>query len=258
MGKLQTTFLVAGTYIIFVFLLAYSYYRFSYLSKVQSKIAKEREGVYELHLEENQTQLDESVKYPGTGTEDLGLQNNEPIEEPKHGYQSGPVVNVSNTSYFVSGADRKELCDQIASKERKLDNGRVELGHIEYDMKYSYFPIQTKEGYTIGDFTVSTDSTITVPQWTSSGGASDDTKNDWRAFKNSVKAHEEGHQSILIDYAKGLTTAYNNFGYYPTAEELDSALMNSYYSLFKQMKSAQKDYDQNAEQAFSHFCNNDY
>ena len=257
MGKLKTTLLVAGIYVLFIFLLAYSYYRFSYLPNIQKKLAKERGNMSELQPEE-QTKTDGSDKYPETAIEDLSLQNNEPKEVPKHGYQSGPTVNVSNNSYFVSGTSRKELCDQIVSKERKLEDGRVELGHIDYDMEYKYSPIQPSEGYTIGDFTVTTNSIITVPQWTSSGGASDDTKNDWRVFKNSVKAHEEKHQSILVDYANRLTTTFNNFSYYPTEEELNSAIINAYNSLYKQMKNAQKDYDKKAEQIFSHFCNNDY
>jgi len=257
MGKLKTTFVVAAIYILFISLLAYSYYRFSYLPKVQSKLAKERESRSELQLEEK-VKTDGSDKYPKTEIKDLSIQNNEPKEEPKHGYQSRPVVNLKNESYFVSGTNRKELCDQIVSKERKLEGGRVELGYIDYDMEYKYSPIQTSKGYTIGDFTVTTNSIITVPQWTSSGGASDDTKNDWRVFKNSVKAHEEKHQSILVDYANRLTTTFNNFSYYPTEEELNSAIINAYNSLYKQMKNAQKDYDKKAEQIFSHFCNNDY
>jgi len=111
-------------------------------------------------------------------------------EEPKHGYQAGPVVKIRNESYFVSGNDREVLCDKIDTEERRVEEDRVQLGYINSTMRYEYYPTLTSKGYTIGDFTVTTDSVITVPQWTSSGGASEDTKNDWRRNRGERKRIE--------------------------------------------------------------------
>ena len=178
-------------------------------------------------------------------------------EEPKHGYQAGPIVNIKNESYFVSGNDREILCEQIDDSERRLKDNRIRLGYISYNMRYSYFPILTGDGYTIGDFTVMTDSTITVPQWTSSEGASDDTKNDWRRFKNEVRDHENKHQEILVENASEFVMTLNNLGYYQSESALNSAIESLYNAAYKKLMEKQDNFDENYEnEPFQHFCEN--
>jgi len=178
-------------------------------------------------------------------------------EESKHGYQTGPIVNIKNESYFVSGNDREILCDQIDDSERRLEDNRVRLGYISYNMKYSYFPILTEESYTIGDFTVTTDSIITVPQWTSSEGASDDTQNDWRRFKKEVRDHENKHQEILVENASEFVMTLNNLGYYQSESALNSAIEGLYNAAYEKLMEEQDDFDENYEnEPFQHFCEN--
>lgn len=178
-------------------------------------------------------------------------------EEPKHGYQAAPIVNVKNESYFVSGNDREVLCDQIDTEERRVEENRVQIGYILSSMRYKYYVVLTSKGYTIGDFTVTTDSIITVPQWASSGGASDDTINDWRRFKDSVVAHENGHQSILVENATEFVNILNNLGYYSTENALHAAIEGLYGSAYKQLREEQENFDEDYEnEPFQHFCEN--
>jgi len=178
-------------------------------------------------------------------------------EEPKHGYQAAPVVNVKNESYFVSGNDRETLCNQINVEERRVEEDRVQIGYILSSMRYEYYAVLTLKGYTIGDFTVTTDSVITVPQWTSSGGASDDTKNDWRRFKDAVVAHENEHQSILVENATEFVNTLNNLGYYPTETALNVAVEGLYDAAYKQLREEQENFDEEYEnEPFQHFCEN--
>ncbi|KKS76846.1 MAG: hypothetical protein UV49_C0004G0021 [candidate division WWE3 bacterium GW2011_GWA2_42_9] len=124
-------------------------------------------------------------------------------------------------------------------------------------MRYEYYPTLTSKGYTIGDFTVTTDSVITVPQWTSSGGASEDTKNDWRRFKDAVVAHENEHQRILVKNATEFVNTLNNLGDYPTETALNSEVESLYADAFNKLREEQESFDEDYDnEPFQHFCEN--
>jgi len=161
-------------------------------------------------------------------------------EEPKHGYQAQALVQTKNDNYFVNGNDRKELCSQVVERAEEEEN----LGYINYEIKDNYYTISTTRGYSMGYFTITAISTLTVPQWTSSEGASEGTKSDWRAFKNAIASHEGKHQEILVKYANKLVQAYNNMGYYETEASLDGAITEAYSRVQKDMDKEQKDFDE--------------
>ena len=228
---------------------SYSWYKYKTTEDIKPKI-NSIFAKYKTSVEEKVSQIKETVD---SAEENVRLQ-----EEYTHGYQDGPAINIKRESYFVQGSDRTSLCDQIASEERKLGNNYVQIGHIQYGVGYKYYAIRNKSGYTIGEFSVSADSTITVPQWESSAGASDDTKNDWRVFKNSVVEHEDSHQEILEKYATTLVSEFNKLPYYGTQAEIDSAVSAAYDKIMKEMDTAQEYYDDHYESKYIAFCNNKY
>ncbi len=195
-----------------------------------------------------------TAKSPSLNPSPIALEK-EP-EESKHGYQSGPIIHSKTESYFVRGSDREVLCEQIIELAKRIE-GDIALGYITYKMTYNYNSLWTQQGYTIGSFNVTAVSILTVPQWESSGGASDDTKNDWRRFKNAVKEHEDTHQRILVEKASKLVSTYNNLGYYPTEAELNSAVERFYSTVSEELKDAQNNFDENFEpELLKHFCQN--
>ena len=149
-------------------------------------------------------------------------------------------MQTKNDNYFVNGNDRKELCSQVVERAEEEEN----LGYINYEIKDNYYTISTTRGYSMGYFTITAISTLTVPQWTSSEGASEGTKSDWRAFKNAIASHEGKHQEILVKYANKLVQAYNNMGYYETEASLDVAITEAYSRVQKDMDKEQKDFDE--------------
>ena len=183
------------------------------------------------------------------------LQETETYEEPKHGYQTGPTIKSNEKSYFISGRAREDLCEAIYKWQE--DEGMEEtLAYINYKIIYNYYTINTSKGYTIGEFTVTADSTITLPQWSSSDGASEGTKSDWRAFKNAVTSHEREHKDILIEYANELVKNFNDLGYYTTESSLKSAIDNKYNEIYSHMTSAQEEFDKlrGRSKSFSYLC----
>jgi predicted secreted Zn-dependent protease len=177
------------------------------------------------------------------------------LEEPKHGYQAGALIDSKSRSYMVSGRTREDLCDAVSSWEEKENKGNT-LAYIDYTIRDNYYTIDTSRGFTIGHFTVTAESTITVPQWSSSEGASDGTKSDWRAFKNAVSAHEQQHRDILVEYSQKLVNAYNNLGYYPTEIAFNNGLKTAYDKVYAEMESAQKSFDKKhgESDSFTYLC----
>lgn len=176
-------------------------------------------------------------------------------EKPKHGYQSAPIIQSKSQSYFISGRTREDLCNAVLEWQEKHNKGRT-LAFIDYNIIDNYYTIYTDRGYTVGFFTVTADSTITVPQWSSSEGASDGTKSDWNSFKNAIASHEREHKDILIEYAQKLVNAYNNMGYFPTESVFKASMQNTHDSVYSQMENAQKDFDNKygESKSFSYLC----
>lgn len=181
----------------------------------------------------------------------------EEVVEGVHGYLSAPIIQSNEISYFVNGSTREELCKSVEKWQEKEDQGD-RLAYINYNILYNYYTVWTTKGYTIGNFTVTAKSTITVPQWSSSGGASDSTKEAWRNFKNKVSAHERQHRDILMDYATRLITAYNNLGYYPAENSTKTALDSIFNDIYSQMTKAQKDFDKKygRSESYADLCYN--
>ncbi|AHB40807.1 TPA: DUF922 domain-containing protein [candidate division WWE3 bacterium] len=176
-------------------------------------------------------------------------------EVQKHGYQPGPTINSVSQSYFVEGSTREELCNSV---EKWQENQGLErtLAHINYNLENFYYTIYTDRGWTIGNFTVTANAVITVPQWRSSAGASDGTKSDWRAFKNAVASHEREHQDILVEHANKLVDRYNNLGYYQTEAALKTAIDNTYGAVMTEMDKAQEVFDDKhgESDSYSYLC----
>lgn len=84
---------------------------------------------------------------------------------------------------------------------------------------------------------------MVLPQWESSGGASNDVKNDWRKFKDAVKVHEETHKDIAINHSDMLVQEINNLGYYKTAPEFSEAISNIYNNIQAKHKESQYSFD---------------
>ena len=176
-------------------------------------------------------------------------------EVQKHGYQSGPIINSVSQSYFVEGSTREELCNSV---EKWQENQGLErtLAHINYNLENFYYTTYTDRDWTIGNFTVTANAVITVPQWRSSAGASDGTKSDWRAFKNAVASHEREHQDILVEHANKLVDRYNNLGYYQTEGALKAAIESIYNSIMAELDKAQDAFDDKygESDSYSYLC----
>ena len=178
-----------------------------------------------------------------------------PPEELTHGYQNGPIIKSKNVSYFIDGRTRGDLCEEIL--EWQENEGQEEtLAYINYQIFYESYIIQNSQGFTIGDFTVTADSTITLPQWRNSEGASDSTKADWNAFKHAVTSHEKEHEQILIEYAKKLVNEFNNLPYYQTKPQVKSALSSKFNKIYDEMSNEQEAFDEEhgRSESFSHLC----
>ena len=178
-----------------------------------------------------------------------------PSEELKHGYQNGPIIKSKNVSYFIDGRTRGDLCEAIL--EWQETEGKEEtLAYINYQIFYESYIIQNSKGYTIGDFTVTADSTITLPQWRNSEGASDSTKADWNTFKHAATSHEKEHEQMLIEYANKLVNEFNNLPYYQTEAQVKSALSNKFNKIYDEMSSEQEAFDEEhgRSKSFSHLC----
>lgn len=178
-----------------------------------------------------------------------------PPEELKHGYQKTPTIKSKSISYFIEGRTRGDLCEAIL--EWQETEGKEEtLAYINYQIYYESYIIQNSKGYTIGDYTVTADSTITLPQWRNSDGASDSTKADWNSFKHAVTSHEKEHEQILINYANTLVNEFNNLPYFTTEEEVKTALSNTFNKIHNKMSTEQEEFDEEhgRSESFSHLC----
>jgi predicted secreted Zn-dependent protease len=217
------------------------------LTVESSTLTKENNAIRRFGIPKNDNTIEETLD-----------NSNEDVYE--HGYQASPIVEIDRISYWVRGNDRKDLCEQILEK-RGNEGDYFELGDIEFGIKYDYEIIGNSNGFTIGDYTVTTESTITVPQWESSAGASDDTHNDWNVFKKSVVKHEDRHQEILEEYAQKLVNNLNNLQYFDSRTQLKTAISDSIRSIENQMSDAHDKFDKEESEKdniFSDFCNNKY
>lgn len=179
----------------------------------------------------------------------------ENIETPIHGYQQTPIIISEEQSYFISGNTKEELCNEVYEWQSN-QNDEDTIANIGYSLIDNYYTVLTDSGWTIGNFTVTAKSLITVPQWESSGGASDNTKEAWRIFKNAVYSHEREHRDILIEYANRLVNEYNNLGYYSSDAAVRAALKSIYNSIYNQMNDAQNKFDDvhGKSDSFSELC----
>ncbi|MFC1625216.1 DUF922 domain-containing protein, partial [Patescibacteria group bacterium] len=176
-------------------------------------------------------------------------------ETPTHGYQQSPIIISDEQSYFIRGSTKEELCEEVYKWQKNQEDEDM-IANIRYNLIDNYYTVFTDSGWTIGNFTVTAKSLITVPQWESSGGASDNTKEDWRRFKNAVYSHEREHRDILIDYANRLVNEYNNLGYYSSDTILRSEIQSTYDSIYNQMRDTQSKFDDvhGKSESFSELC----
>jgi predicted secreted Zn-dependent protease len=171
-------------------------------------------------------------------------------QEPVHGYSNAPIINTTRESLWVDGSSRDELCKEIERYSKKSgleEKNYIVFGYIYPRLTYETYYISTSKGWTLGQFTVSALSKIYVPQWRSSGGASEGTKKDWRDFKEHVEDHENYHQQVLEKYAWKLLETMNNFGYYPSRDALESALTSKYDNYYDQLDKENEDFDEQYE-----------
>ncbi len=175
--------------------------------------------------------------------------------ELEHGYSKEPILNLKYENYMVRGRTRDDLCRSVFEWQKEHNMGRT-LAYVNYQLYYEASTIQNSKGFTIGPYKVIVDAKIMLPKWESSGGASEGTKSDWRAFKNAVESHERQHYEIVVKYAKKLVEEYNNMAYYTTRAEAEKRIQDIYYDIHKQMQKEQKKFDEREgeSKSFSYLC----
>lgn len=174
----------------------------------------------------------------------------------EHGYQDKLVIDTTSESMFVDGRTKAELCESVKryAREKATELGtrekatvpgveRLVLGYIKPKIDLSWETGETSKGYTMTSFKVTAKSTIVLPQWRSSGGASDSTKTAWRKFKNAVQDHEQGHQKILENNATRFMQALNNLGYYKNKGDVEKAVADIYRDTIATHNAEQDRYD---------------
>ena len=97
------------------------------------------------------------------------------------------------TYYSVAGDNLRAIQRALRTNGPRNEDGRVVHGLTRWQVEWTFEVEGAGNTCEVVDLTVALDTTVTLPQWTPSGGASRDLVKAWTRYLDALRLHEHTH-----------------------------------------------------------------
>ena len=115
-------------------------------------------------------------------------------------------VEMRERFYAVSGQSASAL-NLALLQAGPRSGGRVAHALTEWRVRWSYVPLRRSSSCACGSPSVELEIVTTLPRWRELGQAPDALVEDWTLYMSRLRAHETGHQSLVLTHGSELLVA---------------------------------------------------
>ena len=138
------------------------------------------------------------------------------------------LVSTTTFAYYpLDGATTIELGAQMRQRGPKDASGKSWGGVTQQEWKWEYRLTSTAKSCALETFTVSVQTTITMPRWTPPANAAPKLRDQWTTYYNALLFHEDGHRKIGLTAMRRLLQQAQTLPPAPTCPALRATLDNA-------------------------------
>ena len=138
------------------------------------------------------------------------------------------LVSTTTFAYYpLDGATTIELGSQMRQRGPKDASGKSWGGMTQQEWNWEYRLTGTAKSCALQSFTVSVETTITMPRWTPPANAAPKLRDQWTTYYNALLFHEDGHRKIGLTAMRRLLQQAQTLPPAPTCPALRATLDNA-------------------------------
>lgn len=154
-------------------------------------------------------------------------------------------ANVQQHYYEVQGRSASDLLHAMLRSGPEWEGQRY-FGLTTSEVRYAYTKVATATGCDLTDIVVTSNITVTLPQWRPLSGTPYALERDWRQFDRALRLHEDGHRQLLVQEAEQIRLLLAGLRT-PACETMDGQARQEVEHVRQSFATLHRSYDERTE-----------